>query len=182
MSVSLLHLGCRCVNLGWRPTKVPWESDKTFREEIWAQRLSVDPECEMELREVTWHAEGHRTRRILYCLFHCQNSKIISRQAALLSFFLLFSSPPLKKKKKKNSWSSQHTVVPNDPVYFDFFLSDRNRVNWIRVSLTMVERKPGLFKIELFLAPFPLALAKLWLGESESNRAWMWLPGKSLGG
>lgn len=101
MSVSLLHLGCRCVNLGWRPTKVPWESDKTFREEIWAQRLSVDPECEMELREVTWHAEGHRTRRILYCLFHCQNSKIISRQAALLSFFLLFSSPPLKKKKKK---------------------------------------------------------------------------------
>lgn len=179
MSVSLLHLGCRCVNLGWWPTKVPWESDKTLWEEIWAQRLSVDPECEMELREVTGHAEGHRTRWILCCLFHCQNSKIISRQAGLLSFFLLFSSSPLKKK---NSESSQHTIVPNDPVYFDFFLSDGNRVNWIRVSLTMVERKPGLFKIELFLAPFPLALAKLCLGASESNRAWMWLPGKSLGG
>lgn len=99
MSVSLLHLGCRCVNLGWWPTKVPWESDKTLWEEIWAQRLSVDPECEMELREVTGHAEGHRTRWILCCLFHCQNSKIISRQAGLLSFFLLFSSSPLKKKK-----------------------------------------------------------------------------------
>ena len=173
MSVSLLHLGCRCVNLGWWPTEVPRGSDKTLWEEIWAQCLSVDPECEMELREVTGHAEGHRTRRIPCCLFHCQNSKIISRQAGLLSFFLLFSSSPFKKKNKKYNpyWKLKHTIVPNDPVCVDFFLSDGNRVNWIRVSLTIVERKLGLFKIELFLAPFPLALAKLWLGASESNRA-----------
>lgn len=45
----------------------------------------------------------------------------------------------------------------------------------------MVERKPGLFKIDLFLAPLPLALAELWLGASENNQACMWLPGESLG-